>query len=84
MKFVIDNIQTVDLGGQQSKVLIHLMNCHKRVVTLDELIDLLNSEKANPVRQDIQNLVHKLRKNLGEQGKYIVTHPGVGYQWIQK
>ena len=86
MIFTINNKTTADLGGQQSKILKHLMNHYKRIVSLDELVELLTSERANPVRADIQNQVSRLRRNLRDiidEDKSIVTVPYAGYQWKQ-
>lgn len=80
------NSKEIELPHQQGQILIRLMNCHHRVVTLDELCDVIKHDGNNPVRHDVENAISKLRNNLrfiGEE-KSITTVNGVGYQWIQK
>lgn len=77
------NGKPVEIGGQQATVLKKLMNTPHRIVTLDELVDAIGNSKL--VRQDIQNVIAKLRIILRQhEVDFIETTYQVGYQWKPK
>jgi DNA-binding response OmpR family regulator len=53
-----------------------------RVVSRDEILDALWGEDKFPNHRTVDNMIVRLRQSLGdEEGRFIRSVRGIGYQW---
>ncbi|NUR96273.1 MAG: AAA family ATPase [Kribbellaceae bacterium] len=71
--------ERVDLGGRERLVLAMLLINADRVTSSDRLIDTVWSSPPQSARQQLHNIIARLRRKLDATGALIVTRP-LGYQ----
>jgi two-component system, OmpR family, phosphate regulon response regulator PhoB len=71
---------SIHLTPSEFKLLGYLLKSQGRVLTRDQLIDLIQGEDVSVTGRTIDTHVFALRKKLGEWAEHIETIRGVGYR----
>ena len=83
---VYKNNQEIILTAIGYQILFLLINAHGRVITRNQLLELIESKTGNFIEDNTLSVhIKRLREKLGVyQGKaYIETIRGIGYRWIK-
>ncbi|MDZ4676596.1 MAG: response regulator transcription factor [Oligoflexia bacterium] len=59
-----------------------LIKLAPRVVSRDDILDSIWGEEKFPTNRTVDNIIVRLRQLLKDDGKYIRSVRGVGYQWM--
>lgn len=79
--------EDVLLTGLESRTLAVLANRPNRVLSRDEIMDLLGERDWSPLDRSIDVVIGKIRKKLGDNSqeqKYFRTMRGVGYSFVSR
>lgn len=72
------------LPARDFKLLKMLIETSPRVISRDEILNLIWGEDKFPSQRTIDNSIVRLRQMLGDtEGKWIRSVRGVGYQWAK-
>lgn len=77
---VVLNNQTIHLTPSEFKLLGYLLQSRGKVLTRDQLIDLIQGQDVTVTGRTIDTHVFALRKKLGDWAQHIETIRGVGYR----
>ncbi len=77
---VLLNNESIHLTPSEFKLLGYLIKSQGRVLTRDQLIDLIQGQDVSVTGRTIDTHVFALRKKLGSWGDHIETIRGVGYR----
>lgn len=77
---VLLNNESIHLTPSEFKLLGYLIKSQGRVLTRDQLIDLIQGQDVSVTGRTIDTHVFALRKKLGAWGDHIETIRGVGYR----
>ncbi len=80
---VVGNIE-IHLTPSEFKLLGYLIKSQGRVLTRDQLIDLIQGQDVSVTGRTIDTHVFALRKKLGAWSDYIETIRGVGYRVLSE
>lgn len=72
--------QAIKLQKMEFDILQMLMSSPNRVFSRDEIITYCKGDNYYIADRAIDNQIYKLRKKLGDAGRYLETASGVGYQ----
>ena len=74
----------VALTTLEFEILKILMQAVGRVLTRDQMMELLYNRDAGPFDRSVDLHVSHLRRKLGRHGAHITTVHGVGYQFVRR
>jgi two-component system response regulator CpxR len=74
----------VALTTLEFEILKILMQAVGRVLTRDQMTELLYNRDAGPFDRSVDLHVSHLRRKLGRHGAHITTVHGVGYQFVRR
>ncbi len=77
---VVLNNQMIHLTPSEFKLLGYLLQSRGKVLTRDQLIDLIQGQDVTVTGRTIDTHVFALRKKLGDWAQHIETIRGVGYR----
>ena len=72
--------QLVKLQKMEFDILYMLISSPKKVHSRDDIITFCKGDNYYITDRAIDNQIYKLRKKLGEAGKYLETVSGIGYR----
>ena len=76
--------EELDLTPIEYKLLVNLMNEPNRVLSRDELLDVVWGKNIHVYSRSVDTHVSKLRKKLGDKSEMIESVHGTGYRMISK
>jgi len=77
-KKVIDNVE-VSLTKKEFEILLLLLQNHGRVFSREDILSKVWNDEVYVLDRTIDVNITRLRKKIGEYGKFIVTRLGYGY-----
>jgi DNA-binding response OmpR family regulator len=81
---ILLNNEPIHLTPSEFKLLGYLLKSLGRVLTRDQLIDLIQGQDVTVTGRTIDTHVFSLRKKLGQWSDYIETIRGVGYRVLSE
>lgn len=77
-KVTIDNVE-VSLTKKEFEILLLLLQNHGRVFSREDILSKVWNDEVYVLDRTIDVNITRLRKKIGEYGKFIVTRLGYGY-----
>jgi DNA-binding response OmpR family regulator len=72
------------LAQKDFLILKHLIELSPKVLSRDEILNLVWGKESFPSNRTVDNAILRLRQSLGtEAGQWIRSVRGVGYQWLE-
>ena len=71
----------IKLTNKEFKILLSLINAKNKVLSREQILDLVWEDNMDVYDRTIDVHINKLRLKLKDYGKYIKTVRGYGYMW---
>jgi DNA-binding response OmpR family regulator len=83
-KIVHVNEEAVELTHKEFNILVLLVQNPGKIYTRTDILDKAWSDNSIVLDRTVDVHITRLRKKIGEYGKYIISRTGYGYSFSQK